>query len=47
MGPLGINNVVLGDTKGSSRNAFRGAFFFCFFSFGPAKEQKLNAANKN
>jgi hypothetical protein len=35
-----INFVKFKGTKMSSLIGFRGAFFFCFFSFGRAKEKK-------
>jgi hypothetical protein len=42
--PLGINSVSLNNQEGSSLIGFRGTFFFCFFSFGRAKEKKIIAS---
>jgi hypothetical protein len=36
----GINRVLFEGSIGSSLIGFRGAFFFCFFYFGRAKEKK-------
>jgi hypothetical protein len=44
---LGINSGLFEGSKGSSLIGFRGALFFCFFSFGRAKEKKKGRVKTN